>query len=92
MAKNRRVRRNARPRLPLYGRGIDPILHNYMKLRDMVVDDVVPSQLPDGSTVYGLVLVRPEYTRIPEKAPRKVAWIMQDPEGNGPGFLDIVQP
>lgn len=35
---------------------------------------------PGIGTLYGLVL---------EGKPEKIAWIMGDPEGNGPGHLDI---
>lgn len=35
----------------------------------------------DSEPFYGLVLTKNKQ--------KKVAWILQDPEGNGPGFLEI---
>ena len=62
---------------------IDPYLKEYSKLKGktvrLVIRDSAPAEL--GGTCYGL-----EFTD------GTLAWIMMDPEGNGPGFLEIVEP
>jgi len=54
-------------------------------LKGAVVADVVIST--DGCI--GLVLL--DHTR-PPRTTMRTAWVTQDPEGNGPGWLDIGPP
>jgi hypothetical protein len=48
------------------------------KIKEVVADDSEDTMLDFGEPVFGLLFTD-----------NTVAWIMQDPEGNGPGFLDI---
>ena len=52
------------------------------KITKVALDDSADALELDPEGIYGLVL---------QKGPsHKVAWVMCDPEGNGGGFLDIV--
>ena len=65
---------------------MDAFEKEYSKLKGKtvrrVVRDTEPKDDPRGDdTVYGL-----------EFADGTTAWILRDPEGNGPGFLDLQAP
>ena len=64
------------------------VSHEYMKkhlgslvglqVRELAIDDSEDTLEEFGAPVYGLIF-----------SDSTTAWIMCDPEGNGPGFLDI---
>ena len=63
----------------------DPYLKEYLKLRGKILVDVLrDDDSVDGPPVYGLTFKSGVKDRKP-----LVAWIQQDEEGNGPGFLNI---
>lgn len=63
----------------------DPYMKEYTKLRGKILVDVVKDDEGiDGQPVYGLVFK----SGISDRKP-SVAWVYQDEEGNGPGFLNI---
>lgn len=63
----------------------DPYLKEYLKLRGKILVDVLKDEDGiDGQPVYGLVFK----SGISDRKP-SVAWVYQDEEGNGPGFLNI---
>lgn len=63
----------------------DPYIKEYTKLRGKILVDVVKDDEGiDGQPVYGLVFK----SGISDRKP-SVAWVYQDEEGNGPGFLNI---
>lgn len=56
-------------------------------IRGILVD--VEAKADFGENVYGIQV---EIPAAPGKSKQILnAWIMRDPEGNGPGFLDIVE-
>ncbi len=56
-------------------------------VRDVIVDQAATAEF--GQPVYGLQL---EISAKPGRSSQILhAWILCDPEGNGPGFLDIQQ-
>ena len=64
----------------------DPYLKEYLKLRGKVLVDVVKDEEGvDGEPLYGLVFK----SGIKDRKP-SVAWIYRDAEGNGAGFLNII--
>ena len=63
----------------------DPYLAEYKKLvGKMCVDVICDGEGIEGQPVYGLVFKSGVKDRKPS-----VAWVYQDEEGNGPGFLNI---
>ena len=63
----------------------DPYLAEYKKLvGKMCVDVICDEEGIEGQPVYGLVFKSGVKDRKPS-----VAWVYQDEEGNGPGFLNI---
>ena len=69
------------------------ISHDYMEkhlsklvgfeVKGFSLDDTKETIEEFGEPVYGLLL------RNLKTMEKRTAWIMADPEGNGPGFLDI---
>lgn len=53
--------------------------NHYLQLAGLTITGLVKDD-SDDKLIYGLKL-----------SDGKIAWILQDPEGNGPGFLDITQ-
>lgn len=53
-------------------------------LNPLVGSKIVGLAYDEDSDVYALVLQK-------DGGPKKVAWILCDAEGNGPGWLDIVE-
>jgi len=65
----------------------DPYLKEYLKLRGKILVDVVKDDDGiNGEPVYGLVFK----SGIKDRKP-SVAWVYQDEEGNGAGFLNITE-
>ena len=54
-------------------------------IRNVIADRTVTAEF--GQAVYGLKVKIP--ARKTRSSPILHAWILCDPEGNGPGFLDI---
>jgi len=54
--------------------------YNYEDLVGYTVSSVA-KDTSDSMPVYGLILTKNKQS--------KVAWVLRDPEGNGPGFLEI---
>lgn len=64
----------------------DPYLKEYLKLRGKILVDVVKDEAgAAGEPLYGLVFK----SGIKDRKP-SVAWIYRDEEGNGAGFLNII--
>ncbi len=64
----------------------DPYLAEYKKLVGKVCVDVVcDTEGVDGEPLYGLVFK----SGIKDRKP-SVAWVYRDEEGNGAGFLNII--
>ena len=62
-------------------------LTHYKKLRGKFLVDVVEDKDGvNGEPMYGLV-----FKSSPKDRKPSVAWIYRDEEGNGPGFLDILE-
>ena len=60
----------------------DAFEKHYKQLVGWTIKQIAADEMEDyGEDIYGLVLTK-------GKA-KKIAWISRDPEGNGPGFLDI---
>lgn len=68
---------------------MDAFEKEYSRLKDMVVWDIVKDDEGiNGEPLYGIVF-RGLPSRGWPKNQMRTAWIMMDPEGNGPGFLNI---
>ena len=64
--------------------GLNPFEKQYSQLVGMTVVGLAKDRDSDIGTVYGLI-----FRSGKELGRDTIAWIMQDPEGNGAGFLEI---
>lgn len=58
---------------------------HYAQLCGWTITQIAIDKMDRGEELCGLIL-----TKGKDEKDEKIAWILRDPEGNGAGFLDIV--
>ena len=65
----------------------DPYFNHYRRLIGATIRGIVQDTAAAPETTYGLEYERRDH--LVGKPLTGIAWILRDPEGNGPGFLEF---